>query len=66
MLKRPQIMTSLFSQVNTVLEDQGNIRNVNVQAHWEVMLSNLNRELNAELKETRTDLTEDPLYIKQK
>jgi hypothetical protein len=59
-------MTSLFSQVNTVLEDQGNIRNVNVQAHWEVMLSNLNRELNAELKETRTDLTEDPLYIKQK
>lgn len=35
----------IVSQIQLVLNDESNIRNVNVQAHWELMLGDLNREL---------------------
>lgn len=46
--EKPQIRQQwhkLIEQVTRVLEDDNNIRNVNTQAHWEVMLGDLNRTL---------------------
>lgn len=40
----------IVSQIQLVLNDESNIRNVNVQAHWELMLGDLNRELASVLK----------------
>jgi hypothetical protein len=51
--EKPQILQQwkkLIGQVNRVLEDDNNIRNVNTQAHWEVMLGDLNRTLKEEVE----------------
>jgi len=50
--ENPQLLSqwhTLVDQVNRVLEDESNIRNVNTQAHWEVMLGSLNRTLKEEV-----------------
>lgn len=50
---KPQLLSQwhkLVDQVYRVLEDETNIRNVNTQAHWEVMLGDLNRTLKEEVE----------------
>jgi len=57
---KPQLLKQwhqLNELVHTVLADETNIRNVNTQAHWEVMSGTLNRTLEEEVK--------DDLYNKQ-
>ncbi len=57
---KPQLLIQwhkLIELVHTVLADETNIRNVNTQAHWEVMSGAMNRTLEEEVK--------DDLYNKQ-
>lgn len=51
--EKPQLLGQwhkLIELVNRVTDDESNIRNVNTQAHWEVMLGNLNRTLKEEVE----------------
>lgn len=50
---KPQLLKQwhdLIDQANRILADEGNLRNVNTQAHWEVKLGNLKRTLKEEFE----------------
>lgn len=61
---KPQLLSqwhTLVGLVNRVLDDDSNIRNVNTQSHWEVMIGNLNRTLKEEVENGSYNKTfEDP------